>query len=492
MDLRVRGGDLRPRRGPHLRRGGALRPGGGPLGGAPAHAQRPSRAGRRRGGRTHLRGVRRTRPRLHLRHRQRAPDSVRSDPPLPWGWHVGLALGLAGWVGWRILADRPELAEAVAGRGLLPRLSQALSLATGWIPVSLAEFVVLGVVGALGWSAAGELRRRRRSGRRDGGARGPASAGPGASAGAGGRIAEGNEPVLRLLRRGALRILRDAGVLFFLFQLLWGFGYARPGLADRLEITAAGEAPALEVRSLAAALVIRTNELRAELEAEGRADPEAPLPALSHRSLVRALEPAWLEAADRWPLPPEARWRMGAPKPLWASEAVRRLGIAGIYFPYTGEALVVAGRPASAAPRDLAHEMAHQRGIAREDDANATAYLVGLHAEDAAVRYAVALFIQRQALNALLAVDPAAVRRLVEARSPGVQADVRDQVEWSREVAGTPVARVASAANDRMLRSHGIDEGIRSYQGSLWIVLALARREGLGAILPPVGGGASP
>lgn len=383
-----------------------------------------------------------------------APSGAR--PPLPRGWHAGIGLGVAAWLAFLVLEGRPGLAEAVAGQGPLPRISQALSLATGWIPLSLAEFVVLGVGAALVWAAA------------------RARPGPG-------------EPVARFLGRGALRLLRDAGVLFFLFQLLWGFQYARPGLADRLQVPAAGEAPVLEIRSLAAALVLRTNDLRAALEAEGRVAPEAPLEPLSHPELVRTLEAAWPRAADRWALPPEARWTMGTPKALWASEAVRRLGIAGIYFPYTGEALVVGGRPASAAPRDLAHEMAHQRGIAREADANAAAYLVGIGAEDAAVRYASALFLQRQALGALMAVDPAAGRRLVQARSPGVQADVDAQIAWSRRVAGTAPARVASAANDRMLRSHGIDEGVRNYQGSLWIVLALVREEGLEAMLPPVG-----
>jgi len=45
------------------------------------------------------------------------------------------------------------------------------------------------------------------------------------------------------------------------------------------------------------------------------------------------------------------------------------LGIGGVYFPFTGEANVNISMPHTSIPFTACHEMAHQIGFAREDEA---------------------------------------------------------------------------------------------------------------------------
>jgi len=51
------------------------------------------------------------------------------------------------------------------------------------------------------------------------------------------------------------------------------------------------------------------------------------------------------------------------------------LGIGGVYFPFTGEANVNISMPHTSIPFTACHEMAHQIGFAREDEANFIAYI---------------------------------------------------------------------------------------------------------------------
>jgi hypothetical protein len=386
--------------------------------------------------------------------------------PLPWrSALVAVSLAATGWGLWRFLEPRPELAEALLGGGFHPELVRTLSRLTGLVPLpfAVAEFLLVAV---LLWLLSLPIRAVREG--RAAAARPPA---PG-----------------RAWGRAGLRFVRGVGILVFGFYALWGWQYARPGLDARLGFPPAGEIADDELVMLGEALVNRTNALYLELHGSDDAGvptarPEGPRPS---PVALAGMNEAWERAVARWDLPEAmARPRPG-PRTLLTTPVLRRLGMAGVYSPWTGEALVMADLAGAGFHFSAAHESAHQRGIARESDANAMAYLLGLDAPDVETRYAAALFLQRQALQGLARRDPETVLRLVQARYPGVQRDVEAIAERSRSVAG-PAGDLARQANDAMLRRHGIADGVASYGGSLWIVAALARDRGVEALLPPSG-----
>jgi hypothetical protein len=389
------------------------------------------------------------------------PDAtVPAGRRLPWrSALVSALLAGAGWGVWRFLEPRPDLAEALLGGGLHPELIRTLSRVTGLVPLPFAVAELL-LVAAGAWIVSLPVRAVR-EGRRTG-AR---------------KAAWG---------RGGLRFLRGAGLLLFGFYALWGWQYARPGLDARLGFPPAGVVADDELLALGEALVNRTNALYLELHGFDDAGVPTALPEGRRPTPVAQaqMDEAWDRAVQRWNLPGAmARPRPG-PRTLLTTPVLRRLGMAGVYAPWTGEALVMADLAGASFHFSAAHESAHQRGIARESDANAMAYLLALDAPAAETRYAAALFLQRQALQGLARRDPETVLRLVQERHPGVQRDVEAIAARSRSVAGL-AGDLARQANDAMLRRHGIAEGVASYGGSLWIVAALARDLGVEALLPP-------
>jgi hypothetical protein len=374
-------------------------------------------------------------------------DALRSGPP-PLGRRLfGIGLGLLGVVGFIVLSANPNFAEAVVGSGPVPVLRQGLSLLTGLVPFSLAEFVVLAVVVRVGVG----IRKGVRS------------------------IRSGVVRVPAALGYGALRAAQDAGVLLFLFYLLWGFQYARPGLEAHMGIEASGEVSVDELHELALRSVEATNFLYRELH--GVPDAGEPTARGNASEMVPPLESGWRHVIDILGLPEQVGGRRGSPKPFLASPVVKRFGISGMHFPFTGEALFLRDLPGVLHPVNLAHEMAHQRGFARESDANVLGFLVAAYSDDVIARYAAQHFLQRQLITALQRLSPEAARGVQRERDPGVVRDtehLREYWQPARGMVGTAATRV----NDAMLRSHGIPEGVGSYQGSVWVLIALARERG--------------
>lgn len=74
-------------------------------------------------------------------------------------------------------------------------------------------------------------------------------------------------------------------------------------------------------------------------------------------------------------------------KPSIFGFSLQHLGIQGYYNPFTGEAQVNKQLPEFMLPFVICHEMAHQSGIAAEDDANLLAYALGTKVNDHAFNY---------------------------------------------------------------------------------------------------------
>jgi hypothetical protein len=360
------------------------------------------------------------------------------------GW---IAAGLGAWIAFRILLLFPDTAEVLLGSGPLPLFTRGLSLVSGAVPFSLAEVFVLGFLVRQGIGAVGGLNDVRR----------------------------GRDGWPRTLARGGLRFGQDVGVLVLLFYLLWGFHYARPGLDSRLGLAAAGELSVAELEELAHHAVEAAN--RAYVELHGTPDAGYPTPTLPSDSLVPALEAGWAAVSARFHLPERLERRHGTPKTWLATPLIRRMGVSGMYFPYTAEALTLGDLPGARMPTTLAHEMAHQRGITSESDANTLAFLVARAAPHPQARYAAHLFVRGQFLAALAGACRECVEPFRERQLPGIRRDLEDLTRYWLRSQG-PISEAAGRMNHAMLRSHGIPEGRASYGGSTWILAALALEEG--------------
>jgi hypothetical protein len=360
-----------------------------------------------------------------------------------------VTLRRAAWLCWlAALATRalaamdPGRVESLYARGLYPRIASALARLTRGAPFSLAEVLVLGaaLVAAV-WLARflGRLRR------------GPARG--------------------RALLAGLGAVVAALGPAYLAFLLLWGLNYQRRPFATSAGLDAR-PAGSEELRTLCRRLVTEADEARSAVaeDAQGVMRLEAGL-----ASAVARAGPGFDAASRRHAL-------LAGPatpaKPVRLSAVLSYLGISGVFCPFTGEPNVNSTLPDPELPFVIAHETAHQRGIAREDEANYVASLAcRLHAQ-ADFRYSGSLVASVHALAALAGVDPLAARERARSRSEPVRRDLRALQAWSDRYR-TPLRSLGEAVNDGYLRSQGQREGVRSYGRMVDLLIAEQRADGI-------------
>jgi hypothetical protein len=358
------------------------------------------------------------------------------------------------------LAQSPAFVDIYA-RTVGARIARGLSAITGVVPMSLAEILIGGaLVSVIVRSIALVVQAIR-----------------------------GTRRLLNALAAAVLPIATAASVVVAFFYLAWGLNYARAPLADRLGWPPI-ERPADdrqnrqladEIAGLAGQLVDATNANYRQFA--GRDDLERPsVRSDASPALDAVLESAYAGVQRRLGLEPAFAAARGRAKPIFASELMNELRLGGFYFPWTGEANYNRLEPASTLPHTIAHEKAHQRGIALEDEANFIGYLVCITSDDPYARYSGYLFAQRQLLNELAVRDLAGARALIARRLAGVQRDVDfSRAFWARYEGAA--SRVSERVNNTYLRSQGERRGTAAYAASKSLIVLFARHNGGSAVV---------
>ena len=150
------------------------------------------------------------------------------------------------------------------------------------------------------------------------------------------------------------------------------------------------------------------------------------------------------------------------PKGVRFSTALSAMDFTGFYFPFTGEANLNIDSPACYLPSTIAHEMAHQRGIASEQECNFIAIAASTTADSAAYRYSGWLMGFTYLSNALYRADPEAWQSVRVLLPDTVVADLRDNSAYWTAFEG-PVNDAAQKVYDSFLKSSGDPRGTQSY-----------------------------
>ena len=163
------------------------------------------------------------------------------------------------------------------------------------------------------------------------------------------------------------------------------------------------------------------------------------------------------------------------PKPVLFSEAMSYLDIAGMYFPFTVESNINVDGPFFTIPATMGHELAHQCGFMREDEANFIGYLSCKQSADPLTRYSGYSLAYDYALSALIRTDREAAVAVNDTLSDAVRADRMARAEYLKQFEG-PVAEASNAANNAYLKANQQTDGTRSYGRMVDLLLAEARQ----------------
>lgn len=164
-------------------------------------------------------------------------------------------------------------------------------------------------------------------------------------------------------------------------------------------------------------------------------------------------------------------------KPLVCSKLQSVLGFTGIYFPFTGEANVNVDAPACLLPATIAHEMAHQRMVAAEEEANFVGIAACITCEDPVFQYSGYLLGLIHLSNALYSVDREAWYEIRAAFTEELVTDWNDNnAYWA--ALQSPVEDLAEQVYDSFLKGNGQSLGMRSYGACVDLLVAWMRGRG--------------
>lgn len=159
------------------------------------------------------------------------------------------------------------------------------------------------------------------------------------------------------------------------------------------------------------------------------------------------------------------------PKRAFFSRLMSRFNYTGFYFPFTGEANINTDPPPCLIPATVAHEMAHQRGVASEQEANFVGILACLESDDPLYVYSGWLFGYIHLCNALYKADADRYFELAAALPESVKADLWANNEYWAQYE-TKAAKVSEKVYDTMLKSYGQELGVQSYGAVVDLLIA--------------------
>lgn len=248
----------------------------------------------------------------------------------------------------------------------------------------------------------------------------------------------------------ALSACLTAALLFAAFYFVTvAPGYRTSRLSERMGLGEAEIDEAL-LRDTALYLLRGAHALEAELP---RAENGATVLSLDFDELTREIGRGYARIDPNGELSSPSAARL---KPVLLSSLMSSAHFLGIWSYVTGETNINTQFPDYTLPYTAAHEMAHQRGIAREDEANFMAFLALSACDDPYLRYSGYLGLYEYVSYALYEHYPDTYFSVV---LPELGEGVRDEMtaydEFFKPHADSTLSEVTGAVNDAYLKANG-------------------------------------
>lgn len=328
-----------------------------------------------------------------------------------WKWAV--LIGLALLI--RLVSLFPDFIETYYSSALYPLTSALQRALTGWLPFSVGDllYLLFGV-----WLIL-QLTRLIK-----------------------GNVEGGRWKIISNLIQVVLCI-------YILFNGLWGLNYNRLSPAKQFGLQVADSLGTTEIRELAGILLERTNQYR----------PVKIVEAAKARQLAKPL----FQTAGF----PEVK-----PASIKASlfgKLGNYLGYSGYYNPLSGEAQVNTAIPDFLIPFVACHEIAHQAGYAKENEANFVGFLAARRSADSSIRYSAYFSMFLYANAQLRRLDSASARQNMEQLLPAVKKDIQLYREYLASY-DNPLGDAVDAFYNQFLRMNQQPAGTATYSRVvLWI-----------------------
>ena len=247
-----------------------------------------------------------------------------------------------------------------------------------------------------------------------------------------------------------LKVLNFFLILYIIFKIVWGINYSRPSVSETLGI-GNEKYSVKELVLLGDYFVNKTNDLKIR---------QTKIPAYSIYDLEKISSNAYDLMEKKNSL---FQYKNPCLKSVLSTWLTSKAGIEGYYAPLTGEANMNMALPNFVKPYVSCHEIAHQLGIAYEDEANLLGYLTASNSPDVNYQYAANYEMLRYILFEIRMKSPQDYKLLYDKLSPKVLGDFKTEKEFWRKYNGDMFGYM-DAAFDSFLKLNNQPKGIDSYQ----------------------------
>lgn len=253
--------------------------------------------------------------------------------------------------------------------------------------------------------------------------------------------------------------------LSLIFDVFWGINYSRKGIASQLELDIK-KYTADELRELNCVLIEKVNSSRNRLgNRSSYPDKEMVLKKVPELYISVKMQYPFLEYKN--PSLKSSLWG-------WLGNY---LGFTGYYNPFTAEAQVNTNVPVFMLPYTACHEVAHQLGYTKENEANFVGYLAATSSDDAFFQYSTYLDLFLYANKKMYGVDSVTAKLYRKELNQDVMADIKELIEFNNRYS-SPLEPLIWWVYGKFLEQHRQPQGLKSYDEVISLLIAYQKKKG--------------
>ncbi|NOT50539.1 MAG: DUF3810 domain-containing protein [Chitinophagaceae bacterium] len=355
-----------------------------------------------------------------------------------WSWVLLILLTiLIKWASWY-----PDWVEKNYSQGIYPLISKIQRFLFGWIPFSVGDLfyaflILLIIYKTISFVKAIIKRRFTRK-----------------------YFVGGLQQVIFILL-----------FMYVFFNLLWGLNYNRRGIAHQLKLDVKQYTLA-DLDTLTTVIQQRVNYY-AQFVTEAQRDSFN-----KKRILFRSANEAYKELGKKYSF---LKYKVRSVKPSIYSYLGNYLGFQGYYNPFSGEGQVNTTIPHVLEPFVTTHEIAHQLGYAKENEANFVGFLACRSYESNAFRYSVYFDMYNYAVTEVGRRDTMLALAFKQKRHPQLVKDVEEYRAFFKRYKNV-LQDIIMSGYGEFLKANNQPAGKRSYNEVVAWLIAYYKKFGVDAL----------
>ena len=259
--------------------------------------------------------------------------------------------------------------------------------------------------------------------------------------------------------------------IYLVFNVFWGLNYDRQGIAHQFGLSVQQYTPS-DLYELTAALQQKLNFYATKVDSIKR------LHLNNNPTLFKEGIAAYKDAEKQYSF---LSYRQPSIKPSLLTYVGNYFGFTGYYNPFTGEAQLKTDVPVFTKPFIVCHEMGHQLGYAKENEANFSSYLAGRVSHNVEFRYSAYYDMYGYAMSDLFVYNLPCFIDLKKSEHAQVKKDNRTYRQYLLR-SKNAVEPVMSLAYDRYLKMNNQPHGKETYNEVVAWLIAYMKKYGKDAL----------